>query len=108
MSQCYNSISKNIFTTMRLNGDRPCNYHKTRLGGKHMYKKIFAPIVITSFLVLYYMGFAYFVLFADDIPLILKLFAGVIPLCFIGVCIYVLVERIREIRSGEEDDLSKY
>jgi hypothetical protein len=31
-----------------------------------------------------------------------------IPLVFVGVCVYVLVERIKEIRSGEEDDLSKY
>lgn len=26
----------------------------------------------------------------------------------LGVLIYVMIERIKEIRSGEEDDLSKY
>jgi len=92
----------NLFNRLRAESEL------TRLGGNDMYKKIFAPIVITSFIVLYYIGFAYFVAFAHGIPLILKLLAGVIPLVLAGVCIYVLVERIKEIRSGEEDDLSKY
>ena len=31
-----------------------------------------------------------------------------IPLALLGVTIYVLCERIKEIRSGEEDDLDNY
>lgn len=37
-----------------------------------------------------------------------KLFGFAVPLALMGVAVYVLVERIQEIRSGEEDDLSKY
>lgn len=71
-------------------------------------KKMIAPVVITAIMVLYYIGFAYACLFWDGIPLLGKILGGVIPALLAGVSIYVLVERIREIRSGEEDDLSKY
>ncbi|WP_326909866.1 hypothetical protein [Sedimentibacter sp. MB31-C6] len=71
-------------------------------------KKLIAPIVITTVIVLYYIGFAVLCAFVEGIPLLIKLLGGVIPLILAGVCIYVLVERIKEIRSGEEDDLSKY
>lgn len=71
-------------------------------------KKMIAPIVITVVIVLYYIGFAYVCVFLDGIPLFAKILGGVIPFLLAGVCIYVLVERIKEIRSGEEDDLSKY
>lgn len=69
--------------------------------------KMIAPIIITSIIVLYYIGF--FVACAMvPMPLVTKLLFGLVPLLLAGVCIYVLIERIREIRSGEEDDLSKY
>ena len=48
-------------------------------------KKMIAPIIITVLIVLYYIG-------------IISLFMAV----------NVLISRIEEIRSGEEDDLSKY
>ena len=70
-------------------------------------RKMIAPIIITVILVLYYV--IYFgICVLIPIPLIAKLLFGIIPLLLSGVCIYVLVERIKEIRSGEEDDLSKY
>ena len=31
-----------------------------------------------------------------------------VPLAVCGVAVYVLVQRIREINSGEEDDLDQY
>ena len=69
--------------------------------------KMIAPIIITIIIVLYYIGF--FVACAMvPMPLAIKLLFGLVPLLFAGVCIYVLIERIKEIRSGEEDDLSKY
>ena len=71
-------------------------------------KKLIAPIVISVIILLYFIGFAYACVFMDGIPLLAKILGGVIPLLLAGVCIYVLVERIKEIRSGEEDDLSKY
>lgn len=71
-------------------------------------KKIIAPIVITIVMLLYFIGFACFCAFEDGISLPAKLLGGVISLLLAGGCIYVLMERIKEIRSGEEDDLSKY
>ena len=73
---------------------------------KHRNKMI-APIIITALIVLYYVGFVCFCLFVGMPPMLMLVF-GVVPLLLAGVCIYVLVERIKEIRSGEEDDLSQY
>ncbi|MCR4749352.1 MAG: hypothetical protein K5877_06015 [Lachnospiraceae bacterium] len=69
-------------------------------------KKMIAPIVITVIVVLYYL--LYFGVLLYFLPLILKILFGIIPLLLGGVMIYVCVERIREIKGGEEDDLSKY
>ena len=65
-----------------------------------------APIVITVILILYfviYFGFLIAVL-QGAWKYVFLLF----PIAFTGVLIYACVNRIKEIRSGEEDDLSKY
>jgi hypothetical protein len=33
---------------------------------------------------------------------------GIFPLVFIGITVKVCIERIQEIKKGEEDDLSQY
>lgn len=71
-------------------------------------KKMIAPIIITILFVLYYVGFACVCVYIDGIPLIVKIVFGAVPLILAAVCVYVLIERIEEIRSGEEDDLSEY
>lgn len=71
-------------------------------------KKMIAPIVITVLVVLYFIGFVFMFVFDEGIPLLIKILGLVIPLLLAGASIYVLVERIKEIRSGEEDDISKY
>jgi len=71
-------------------------------------KKMIAPIVIAIIFILYYGGFAAVCLLLPEIPVFIKLLFGIIPLALAGVMIYVVVTRIKEIRSGEEDDLSKY
>ena len=40
--------------------------------------------------------------------LVWKLILGLLPLAFSAVMIKVCIERIREIKKGEEDDLSQY
>ena len=70
-------------------------------------KKMAAPIVIAGIIILYYAVFV-IICMCIPIPLALKLIFGIVPLALISVTIFVLVERIQEIRSGEEDDLSKY
>ncbi|MCI9033850.1 MAG: hypothetical protein HFJ08_07345 [Lachnospiraceae bacterium] len=70
-------------------------------------KKMVAPIVISIITVIYFCFYAA-ICFSMSVLLITKILFGVIPLALIGVVVYVLVERMNEIRSGEEDDLSKY
>jgi hypothetical protein len=69
--------------------------------------KIIAPVIITVLLILY-LGVFMFTWLFNPFSLTIKIIGTLIPLALIGVSVYVLVERIKEIRSGEEDDLSKY
>lgn len=70
-------------------------------------KKMIAPIIISVLFILYYGGL-FLVCLLIPVSLIGKLLFGLAPLLLIGVMIYVLMTRIKEIRSCEEDDLSKY
>ena len=69
-------------------------------------KKMIAPIIVTVAVVLYYI--LYLGLLILIIPGVFKAIFGIIPLIFAVLMIYVCVQRIREIKGGEEDDLSKY
>ena len=72
------------------------------------HKKMIAPIVITVLVVIYYVGLAAVFLAIGALPLIPSLILWIAPLGVAGAMIYVCVERIKEIRKGEEDDLSEY
>jgi hypothetical protein len=69
-------------------------------------KKMIAPIVVTIVLILYYI--AYFGFLIALLEGIWKYVLGLIPLAFSAIMIYVCIERIKEIKKGEEDDLSQY
>ena len=69
-------------------------------------KKFITPIIVTVIMIIYFV--VYFGFLITLIDGIFKYLLGIIPLIFIGVTVFVCVERIKEIRSGEEDDLSKY
>ena len=81
-------------------------------------KKMIAPIVITVVFLLYLVFYGRFLLAAAEFSPVMLLAA--IPLAALGIgmirvlaalgigMIHVLKERINEIRSGEEDDLSNY
>ena len=70
-------------------------------------KKMLAPILITIIFLLYLFAYvALIVIAAADTPLVI-LFG--IPVLLLGIgMVYVLYTRIREMRSGEEDDLDNY
>ena len=72
------------------------------------WKKLLASLLIAMILTVHYLIVSALCLFLPGIPMILKLVIAVIPIALASVIIYVLLERIEEIRSGEEDDLSKY
>ncbi len=69
-------------------------------------KKMIAPVVVTILMVIYFI--VYFAVIIHTIGGIIRILLGIIPLAFIIVMIAVCVQRIKEIRSGEEDDLGKY
>ncbi len=70
-------------------------------------KKMIAPIIIAILTILGLLGYGA-IWFFVPILLPIKILIGVVFLALCGVSIFVLIERIKEIRSGEEDDLSKY
>ncbi|NCC87950.1 MAG: hypothetical protein EOM05_08805 [Clostridia bacterium] len=70
-------------------------------------KGLVAPIIITVIISLILVFYACIYMFAP-IPTSLKVIISVVLLFLLGILIYVLIERIKEIRSGEYDDISKY
>ena len=69
-------------------------------------KKMVAPIVVSVLMILYYV--IYFGFLISLLEGIFKYALGIIPIIFSGVMIKVCIERIQEIKGGEEDDISKY
>ena len=74
---------------------------------KQYRRKIIGPAAVTVIILLYLV--IYGVGLIRLIPgVFFKAAAAVIPALLAAVMVFVLIERIKEIRSGEEDDLSKY
>ena len=71
-----------------------------------MKKKMLAPIIVTAIMVLYYI--VYFGILVSELEGILLYLLGIIPIGLSAVMIKVCIDRIKEIKKGEEDDLSKY
>jgi len=69
-------------------------------------KKMIAPMVVTVIIILYYI--VYFGLLLSLLDGIWKIILGIIPLALSIATVKVCIERIKEIRKGEEDDLSQY
>ncbi len=71
-------------------------------------KSIVSSILIASIMVLYFV--IYFTILIHEIKpsLLFSILSAIIPLAISGTMIYVTIERIREIKKGETDDLSKY
>ena len=67
-----------------------------------------APALVVAFIVLYYGGMAALFVWVPGIPGWAKALMCIVPLVVCAMAVYVLVQRIREIRSGEEDDLDQY
>jgi hypothetical protein len=73
---------------------------------KEKKKQFFAPIIVTVLMVAYYV--IYFGFLITLLPGIWKYLLGIAPIALSAVMIKVCIERIQEIKKGEEDDLSKY
>ena len=64
------------------------------------------PIVVSVIIILYYV--VYFGILITLLEGIWKYVLGIIPLIFSAVMLKVCIERIKEIKEGEEDDISEY
>ena len=69
-------------------------------------KKMLPPIVVSVIIILCYV--VYFGILITLLEGIWKYVLGIIPLIFSAVMLKVCIERIKEIKEGEEDDISKY
>ena len=69
-------------------------------------KKILVVILIATILLFYFV--AYFGFLITLIPGVWKWLLAVFPLIFGAILVKVCIERISEIKKGEEDDLSQY
>jgi hypothetical protein len=72
----------------------------------HFNKKI-APFVAAICLAGYYIVFA-MAFIKLNVPRIIKIIAVMVSIIITVVVVSVLIERIKEINGGEEDDLGKY
>ncbi len=75
-----------------------------------MDKRYIAPVVITILSVIYFLGIAIcFVCSAfEGVPLMAVLLMLFIPLGAAALIVYMLIQRIKEIKGGEEDEARKY
>ena len=69
-------------------------------------KKMIAPVIVSVLMIIYYI--LYFGALVMLLEGLWKYLLGILPLALSVVMVWVCIERIREIRKGEEDDLSKY
>ncbi len=73
---------------------------------KNKKKQFIAPILVTVLMVIYYV--VYFGFLMSLLSGFVKYALGILPLAFSAVMVKVCIERIQEIKKGEEDDLSQY
>ena len=67
-----------------------------------------APVVIVALISIYYIAIGVIFAYMNGVPMLAKIIALVVPALLSGVAITVLIQRINEIKKGEDDDLSKY
>ena len=69
-------------------------------------RKMIAPIVVTVIIIAYYAF--YFGVLMSLLTGVFRVVLGIVPLIFAALTLGVCIERINEIKKGEEDDISKY
>ena len=67
-----------------------------------------APVLVAALVVLYYAGMALLFLMIPEMYWWAKVLLCVIPAGICALIIAVAIQRVREIKSGETDDLDKY
>lgn len=78
--------------------------------GMDMWKKLIAPVVIVILLVVYLLTIGGWFLFSPDpaLPFWVRVAGILLPTGASAALIAVLIERIIELKRGQEDDITKY
>ena len=74
---------------------------------EHHRKKMAAPVIITILFLAILAGYGT-VYFMIDLPIAVQLLLASLLVALAVAMVYILVGRIKEIKGGEEDDLSNY
>ena len=72
------------------------------------HKRNIAGAIGAAAAIIVYYAFFFGVIAMSDESRLMKILLGIVPAVLIFGVIYVCSQRIREIKGGEEDDLSKY
>lgn len=79
---------------------------KKQSGNAHI-KKMIAPIAITVIIIIYYAVWGALLVGTIE-NTVMKIISGVVPALILAAMVAVCIQRIKEIKGGEEDDLGKY
>jgi len=74
-------------------------------------KKLLAPLFWVLLFIIFIggqTGAIWWVLSRENSPILVRIAVLIIPLLLAGALIAVYLERMRELRRGQEDDLEKY
>ncbi len=74
----------------------------------YLNKKIIAPIIIGAVLCLYFLFVFFYVIPIVELNLISIAISLIGGIMLIALTLYVVKQRLDEIKGGEEDDISKY
>ena len=79
---------------------------KGLLGDFMNFRKMLAPILVTICIVLYFV--VYFGFLITLVSSVWKYALGIVPPLLACAMVKVCIDRIKEIKKGEEDDISQY
>ena len=65
-----------------------------------------APIIITTICIIYYV--VYFGFLMSAVNGVFGIILGIVPIVLSTLTVKVCIDRIKEIKKGENDDISKY
>lgn len=71
-------------------------------------RKMIAPVIVTGIVIALLAAWLAGFISIQGIPPAAKTAVGAVMAVLSGMAVFVLVQRIKEIRSGDEDDLGKY
>ena len=65
-----------------------------------------APIIVTAICIIYYV--VYFGFLMSAVNGVFGIILGIVPIVLSALTVKVCIDRIKEIKKGENDDISKY